>query len=133
MNSQSDLSMKLRPIGVVRATGVPESEEKKRGPRTVEVYADYREGLTGIEDGDRVVVMWWMHDLSDDDRRILLCHPMGDVSRPKRGVFALRSPMRPNPIGCTEVDVREVREDGLLVDGLDALDGSPVIDIKCSI
>ena len=125
--------MQLTQIGVVRAPGVPESEQGDRGPRTVEVHADYRRGLDGIQEGDRVLVMWWMHELAEKDRQALQCHPMGDPSRPKRGVFALRSPLRPNPIGCTEVEVREVREDALVVDGLDALDGSPLIDIKCSI
>lgn len=133
MRSFNKLDAKLIPIGVVRAPGVSRDNQKKRGPRTVEVYPDYREGLTGIGEGDRVLVMWWMNELDGKDRWTLLCHPMGNPSRPKRGVFALRSPMRPNPIGCTDVEVLEVREDGLRVDGLDALDGSPVIDIKVSI
>lgn len=124
------LSMQLTPIGIVRAPGVPASDQGTRGPRTVEVYAEYCGGLTGIHAGDRVLVLWWMHQLTADDRRVLVAYPMGDRSRPRRGVFALRSPMRPNPIGCTQVTVCEVRHNALIVDGLDALENSPVIDIK---
>lgn len=102
------------------------------GTTTIEVLPSYRQGLQGIRQGDRVQILFWMHRLSEGDRARLLAHPHGDASRPRRGVFALRSPIRPNPIGSTVVEVREVCEDGLEVDGLDALDGSPVIDIKIS-
>jgi len=71
-----------------------------------------------------------MHELGKAERRSLRVHPRGDIATPRRGVFALRSPMRPNPIGVSEVEVVEVRATGLVVIGLDARDGSPLIDIK---
>jgi len=86
--------------------------------------------MLGIEPGMRLQIMFWMHRLTEEHRRILQCHPRGDRSRPKRGVFALRSPMRPNMIGSTEVTVTAVDGRWLEVTGLDALDGSPVVDIK---
>jgi len=71
-----------------------------------------------------------MHKLSEDDRKILQAHPRGDVTKERRGVFALRSPMRPNPIGLTKVKLIERKGNILIVEGLDAFNGSPVLDIK---
>jgi len=74
--------------------------------------------------------LYWMHELTHSERRLLRVHPRGDKSVAPRGVFSLRSPMRPNPIGVSEVDVIEVRDAGLVVVGLDARPGSPLVDIK---
>lgn len=71
-----------------------------------------------------------MHRLSEDAREILEAHPMGNRAKEKRGVFALRSPMRPNPMGLTRVELVERRDNILVVSGLDALEGSPILDIK---
>ncbi|MFP4176026.1 MAG: tRNA (N6-threonylcarbamoyladenosine(37)-N6)-methyltransferase TrmO [Planctomycetota bacterium] len=98
----------------------------------ISVFPEFTEGLLGIAEADRLQILYWMHRLDEDDRRILQCHPRADTSRPLRGVFALRSPMRPNPIGSTVVDLQKVRDGSLVVTGLDAEDGSPVIDIKIS-
>ncbi len=57
-------------------------------------------------------------------------HPRKDLERPKRGVFALRSPRRPNPIGVTIVNIKEIKDNVLYVEGLDAINGTPVIDLK---
>jgi len=115
----------VRPVGFVRR----ESEEGN-GDCIIEVRPDLEPAMLGIEAGDRLQVLYWMHRLGEEQRGVLRCHPRGDTSKPKRGVFALRSPMRPNPIGSTVVDVREVRENRIVVTGLDALDGSPVVDLK---
>ena len=80
-----------------------------------------------IRPGDRIWVLTWFH-LAERDR--LRGHPRGDVSRPKRGVFSLRSPARPNPISMTLVDVIEAEEGRLRVRGLEAVDQTPVLDIK---
>jgi L-fuculose-phosphate aldolase len=111
----------IRPVGVVHAGD---------GECTIEVRPELEPALLGIGPGDRLQVLYWMHGLGEADRRTLQCHPMGNASRPKRGVFALRSPMRPNPIGSTVVTVKEVRGTALRVEGLDAKDGSPVVDLK---
>ncbi|MCK4284037.1 MAG: tRNA (N6-threonylcarbamoyladenosine(37)-N6)-methyltransferase TrmO [Candidatus Brocadiae bacterium] len=117
---------RVTPIGVVHRDETAASDAECM----IEIRPELQLAMLGIEAGRRLQVLYWMHRLGDDDRRILQCHPRGDRSRPKRGVFALRSPMRPNPIGSTVVEVKAVRGNELLVTGLDALDGSPVVDLK---
>jgi len=115
---------------VVRAAEGEELRAAGDDVKVIEVFPEYRAGLKGAEEASRLQVLYWMHQLKESDREILLVHPQGDTSRPKRGVFVLRSPMRPNPIGSTEVEVRHVSGGRLIVSALDALVGSPVIDIK---
>jgi tRNA-Thr(GGU) m(6)t(6)A37 methyltransferase TsaA len=83
--------------------------------------------LMGISVGQRVVLLTWLHLAS---RRVLTVHPRDDTSRPLAGVFATRSQDRPNPIGMHEVEVLEVGADFLRVGALEAVDGTPVLDIK---
>lgn len=85
------------------------------------------EGLKGLEPGRRMMVVFCFHRSQGFD---LLQHPQGDRSRPRRGVFALRSPRRPNPIGVTVVDLVSIEGNVLLVRGLDAINGTPVLDLK---
>lgn len=85
------------------------------------------EGLKGVAPGQRSMVIFCFHRSQGFD---LLQHPRGDRSRPRRGVFALRSPRRPNPIGVTVVDVVAVEGNVLRVRGLDAINGTPVLDLK---
>jgi tRNA-Thr(GGU) m(6)t(6)A37 methyltransferase TsaA len=85
------------------------------------------EGLQGLEPGRRVMVVFCFHRSQGFE---LLQHPQGDRSRPRRGVFALRSPRRPNPIGVTAVDLVAMEGNVLLVRGLDAINGTPVLDLK---
>lgn len=84
-------------------------------------------GLVGIEPGQQLMVIFYFH-LSQGYE--LQQHPQGDRSRPKRGVFALRSPHRPNPIGVTVVDVLAVEGNILHLRGLDAVNKTPVLDLK---
>jgi len=84
-------------------------------------------GLDGLRAGDRVVVLTWLHRA---DRDVLEVHPRGDVAHPLQGVFSTRSPARPNPIGLHEVRILEVDGARVLVDALEALDGTPVVDVK---
>lgn len=116
--------MRIQPIGKVRRLSDEES--------VLEVDAAYRQGLDGIRSGDRLEVFYWMHKLTAEDRKRLKVHPRGDKSAPLAGVFALRSPLRPNPIGATVIEVRRIRGARLWVTGLDALDGSPILDIKAA-
>ncbi|MBN1675162.1 MAG: tRNA (N6-threonylcarbamoyladenosine(37)-N6)-methyltransferase TrmO [Kiritimatiellae bacterium] len=120
MNAEA--SVDIAPIGVVRKGSETESD----------LYVDERwiAGLRGLEPGSRIDVLYWMHRLGPTDRQRLEVHPRGDQSRPLQGVFSLRSPMRPNPIGVSRVDVLAVDGARLRVGGLDAEDGSPILDIK---
>jgi tRNA (adenine37-N6)-methyltransferase len=86
------------------------------------------EGLKGLEPGQQIMVVYYFH--RSPERYDLLQHPRGDRSRPARGVFALRSPQRPNPIGVTLVDLISIEGNVLRVRGLDAINGTPVLDLK---
>ena len=93
----------------------------------VVVAPEFVEGLTGLEAGQRVMIVFHFHLVQS---YALLQHPRGDHSRSKQGVFALHTPYRPNPIGVTVVDLLAVEGNGLRVRGLDALNSTPVLDIK---
>jgi tRNA-Thr(GGU) m(6)t(6)A37 methyltransferase TsaA len=116
-------------LDVIRIGSVREADD---GRFLLEVLPPYREGLEGLVPGARVQVLYWMHELTHSHRRTLRVHPRGNESVARRGVFSLRSPMRPNPIGVSEVDVVEVKDAGLVVVGLDARHGSPLVDIKAA-
>ena len=121
-----------RPIGVVRSSLKNRSEAPKQGREGapdawLEMVADVEPALEGIESGDDLVVLTWL----DRSRRdVLRVHPRGDPANPMAGVFATRSPDRPNPIGLHRVTVREIDGARLKVGPIEALDGTPVIDIK---
>jgi tRNA-Thr(GGU) m(6)t(6)A37 methyltransferase TsaA len=88
---------------------------------------DLLEGLAGLEPDMNVLVIFVFHRAEGFD---LLQHPRGDRGRPKRGVFTLRSPNRPNRIGVTEVELLAIEGNILTVRGLDAINGTPVLDLK---
>lgn len=85
------------------------------------------EGLEGLTPGQQIMVVFHLHRSQGFD---LLQHPRGNRSRPRRGLFTLRSPRRPNPIGITVVELIAVEENVLRVRGLDAINGTPVLDLK---
>ena len=87
------------------------------------------EALDGLEEYSHITILWWMHLLSPGEIRLKV-HPMGRQEFSPKGIFALRTPLRPNPIGKTTVTLIERQGNILKVKGLEALDGSPVIDIK---
>jgi tRNA-Thr(GGU) m(6)t(6)A37 methyltransferase TsaA len=113
--------LRLKQVGVVVRAG---------SPARIEIGREYVDALDGVEAGNEYWVLYWMHRLTASDREVLRAHPRGDTGRPKQGVFSLRSPMRPNPIGLTRVKLLAREGSVLVVDGLDALEGSPVLDIK---
>ena len=84
-------------------------------------------GLEGIRPGDEVVVLTWLDRARRD---ILRVHPRGDTSRPQQGVFGTRSPHRPNPIGLHRVVITEIDANRVRVRDLEALDGTPILDLK---
>jgi len=127
-----DESFELRPIGWVESPLVDPAMAPKQGDEgtpdawlalTPELLA----GLDGIAVGDHVLVFTW---LDRADRRTLRVHPRGDLARPPEGVFNTRSPDRPNPIGLHRVEVLEIEGARLRVSGLEAIDGTPVLDVK---
>ena len=121
----------------VRAIGYVENEFDEPGApdeiRSVEsriiIDSSLVPGLQGLEPGQQIMVVFYFHLSEGFD---LLQHPRGDQSRPRRGVFSLRSPNRPNPIGVTIVDLISVEGNVLRVRGLDAINGTPVLDLKAA-
>lgn len=126
---EDDLRAVFRPIGRVRS-GV--SDRRCRGWRGVEseIALDpaLAPSLDGIEGFSHIIVLYWMHESTGDVP--VKVHPQGRAELPLAGVFATRSPRRPNPIGLTIVELLERKADLLKVKGLDAFDGTPVLDIK---
>ena len=118
--------MNIVPIGYVRSTAEAMTDCREL-ESIIEILPEFEEGLYKIEEEKELVILY-IFDRSEG--RSLKVHPKGDPNVPLRGVFATRSPDRPNRIGMTTVTLLR-REDRLLhVKGLDALDGSPVVDIK---
>jgi tRNA-Thr(GGU) m(6)t(6)A37 methyltransferase TsaA len=122
----------LRVIGYVRSPLTDPAEAPRQGDEgapdvVLELDASVEPALAGIEPGADVVVLTWLHL---GDRTTLQTHPRGDSSRPLAGVFATRSPDRPNPIGLHRVRVLAVDGTRLSVAGLEAVDGTPVVDVK---
>jgi tRNA-Thr(GGU) m(6)t(6)A37 methyltransferase TsaA len=121
------------PIGRVHSSLTEPAEAPKQGyegapDARIEVLPDFVEALDGIEPGDEVVLLTWFHQA---DREVLKVHPRDDPSNPLTGVFATRSADRPNPVGLHRVEVLELEDQRwLTVRGLEAIDGTPVIDIK---
>ena len=116
----------LEPIGVVR-NDVEESTDFTDVISTIEIKPELTEGLYRLEESEEIDVLFWF------DRSLpamMKVHPRGDPDNPLVGVFASRSPNRPNPIGVTRVKLLAVKGNILTVKGLDALNGTPVIDIK---
>ncbi len=102
-------------------------DDYKEDISKIEVFKKYEEALLGIEENSHISVMCWF-DRSDRD--IQKVHPMADDSNPLTGVFATRAPVRPNPISYTVCELVNREGNTLHVKGLDALDRTPVIDIK---
>ena len=91
------------------------------------IEPEFAAGLTGLEPGDEAIVITW---LDRAERDILVNHPRGDSARPLAGVFTTRSPHRPNPIGLHQVIIAAVDGARVRVRSLEAVDGTPILDIK---
>jgi tRNA-Thr(GGU) m(6)t(6)A37 methyltransferase TsaA len=120
----------LWPIGHVERC---ETDERLRGEdlraQPVRIVLDpaVTDALLGLESGSDVLVLCYFHRSSRD---VLQVHPRGNPDNPLRGIFATRSPARPNPIAVTSARIQRIEENVLHLMGLDALDGTPVVDIK---
>ena len=125
-------AMQLHAIGVVESSLTDRAQAPKQGdegaPEAWLVFdAAVADGLDGVREGDELLVLTW---LDRSDRDVLRVRPRGDQARPMTGVFATRSPDRPNPIGLHRVTVLEVDGLRLKVSDLEALNGTPVVDVK---
>jgi tRNA-Thr(GGU) m(6)t(6)A37 methyltransferase TsaA len=124
--------MELHAIGSVSSPLTDPAAAPKQGdegaPEAVlEISPEFARGLEGVSAGDEILVLTW---LDRADRDVLSVHPRDDPSNPETGVFATRSADRPNPIGVHRVRVLELDGKRLRVDALEAVDGTPVVDLK---
>jgi tRNA-Thr(GGU) m(6)t(6)A37 methyltransferase TsaA len=94
------------------------------------INEEYLDCLEGIEDFSHLIILFWTHKVPNNARQIKKVHPAGLKEMPIKGIFATRSPVRPNPICKTTVKLIERKGATLVVEGLDAIDNTPVIDIK---
>ncbi len=122
----------LHQIGQIRSTLRALEDAPRQGTEGapdawLEVDPTFSRALLGIAPGDEVVIVTWLHL---GDRDVLQVHPRGDPKNPLAGVFATRSPHRPNPLGLHRVTVREIAGTRLRVGPIEAIDGTPVVDIK---
>jgi tRNA-Thr(GGU) m(6)t(6)A37 methyltransferase TsaA len=122
----------LNPVGRVRSPLTDPADAPKQGSEgapdaEVVLDPDVLEALVGIERGTRVIVLTWLDRARRD---VLRVHPRDDPSNPMRGVFSTRSADRPNPIGLHEVEVLAIEGNRVRVSGLEAVDGTPVLDVK---
>ena len=125
----------VHPIGFIRSTLKRLSEAPRQGlegaPNAIlKLLPEYSEGLHRVQVGDEIIVITWLHQA---DRQVLQVHPRDNQSIPLTGVFLTRSPDRPNPIGLHRVKVHELTSGGLLIGPIEAVDGTPVIDVKAVI
>jgi tRNA-Thr(GGU) m(6)t(6)A37 methyltransferase TsaA len=125
----------LAPIGILRSPLIRREDAPNQGSEGapdawLEVQAAVAVGLDGISVGDEIILITWLHQSS---REVLKVHPRGDEGIPLTGVFATRSPDRPNPLGLHRVTVRVITGARLLVGPIEAIDGTPVVDIKPAI
>jgi len=122
----------LRPIGHIRSPLRARGDAPRQGSEGapdawLELDPAFAPALHGIAPGDELIVVTWLHRA---DRDVLEVHPRNERTTPLAGVFATRSPDRPNPLGLHRVGVREISDTRLRIGPIEAIDGTPVVDVK---
>lgn len=122
----------LQPIGQIQSTLQARDKAPRQGSEGapdawLKVNPRFARGLLGITTGDEIIVISWLHQAN---RELLEVHPRGDLRNPLAGVFATRSPDRPNPLGLHRVTVLEISGTQLRIGPIEAINGTPVVDIK---
>jgi len=117
--------IEVNSVGFVKRSSCSENERDRSLVSKIVLEKEFAEGLTGIDDWSHFYVIFWMHKISDKDKMLL--HAGGGRNV---GIFATRAPVRPNPIGLTLVELVKRKQNVLWVRGLDALNDTPVLDIK---
>ena len=122
----------LKPLGYIHSelsvvTEAPRQGSEGAPDAWLDLDVEYAQGLDGVAAGDELIVVTWLHRAT---REILLVHPRNDPANPLTGVFATRSPHRPNPIGLHRITVREISGTRMRIGPIEAIDGTPVVDIK---
>ncbi len=126
-------SVKIKPIGIVRSSlknrrDCPFQEKEGAPEAWIEIDPAYADGLYGLQPGDEIILFTWMHLANRDTLQV---HPRGNRENPVKGVFATRSPSRPNPIGFHQTRIVSMAEPSKIkVQALEVVDRTPVLDIK---
>ena len=125
-------ALRLVPVGVVRSSLRDRADAPRQGSEgapdaSIHLEPSFADALQGIVAGDQLMVVTWLHEAQ---RGVLQVHPRDDASRPLTGVFATRSSDRPNPLGLHRVTVYGIDGLELAVGPLEAIDGTPVVDLK---
>ncbi|HEV8513725.1 MAG TPA: tRNA (N6-threonylcarbamoyladenosine(37)-N6)-methyltransferase TrmO [Cyclobacteriaceae bacterium] len=129
---KKEIDYALHPIGFVESSIVNREDAPSQGNEGapdawITFNKNVAEGLDGIHLGEEIIVLTWFHQSKRD---VLKLHPRWDKRNPLTGVFATRSPDRPNPIGLHQVKVLQIENNRIKVASLEAIDGTPVIDVK---
>ena len=122
--------IKLEPVGFVQTDAVGNEVRNKNVVSRITFREEYTEAQEGIEEFSHLFVLFWLHEIIGESRKVMKVHPRGRADMPLLGIFATRTPHRPNPIGLTRVKLLKIEGNVLTVQGLDAYDGTPVLDIK---
>ena len=127
--------MTLTPIGFVRSTltsleAAPMQGDEGAPDAWIDLRAEFADALHRLAAGDEIVVITWLHEAR---RGVLQVHPRSDPRNPVTGVFATRSPDRPNPLGLHPCTIRAIDGHTLRVGPIEAIDGTPVVDIKIAL
>ncbi len=120
----------LKPIGFVKTMAVGDEVKNKNRVTDIVLNGELGEALEGIEEFSHLFVLFWLNEITSQERQTLKVHPRGREDLPLLGVFATRTKLRPNPIGLTLVELVKAVGNVLTVRGLDAFDGTPILDIK---
>jgi tRNA-Thr(GGU) m(6)t(6)A37 methyltransferase TsaA len=122
--------MTLRSIGFVQTSAIGDEVRNKDSISKIILDRNLETALEGVKDFTHLFVLYWLHEIPRKREQLLKTHPRGRKDMPLLGIFATRTPYRPNPVGLTLVELLEITGNILTVRGLDAFDGTPVIDIK---
>jgi tRNA (adenine37-N6)-methyltransferase len=125
-----ELNISLEPVGFVKTDAVGHEVRDKKVISQIVFRKELTEALEGIEGFSHLFILFWLNEISGQGRKIMKVHPRGRSDMPLLGIFATRTPHRPNPIGLTRVKLLNVEGNIITVQGLDAFDGTPVLDIK---
>jgi tRNA-Thr(GGU) m(6)t(6)A37 methyltransferase TsaA len=128
----TETSYTIEPIGTIRSglddlADAPLQGDEGSYEAWLDLTPQIAQGLVGVAVGDELIILTWLHRAQRD---VLQVHPRGNLSAPLTGVFATRSPDRPNPIGLHRVSVLQISGQSLKVAPIEAIDGTPIVDIK---
>jgi tRNA-Thr(GGU) m(6)t(6)A37 methyltransferase TsaA len=123
-------SIVLQPIGFVKTSSMGKDVRDRRLISKIELRKDLADALDGLTEFSHIFVLFYLHQVTDKEHLPLKVHPRGRMDLPLVGIYATRTNLRPNQIGVTVVELLKIEGTTLIVRGLDAYDGTPVLDVK---